>query len=151
MACLTEDKWLLPDGKKGYLNKYKVNRAKLGLPDIPATPRKFPKRNELVAEEKPPDAMPVIQNGAHPISNTGKPDFEHKPPEKTGQENAEDARIWRYKSAVFQYYGALAKKGFANTQEMETYTWARDQLMQLGISEEHLMREYENEKVGVLR
>ncbi len=136
MRRLVEGQWLLPDGKKGYVNKYKVNREKLGLP---ATPPKPKIRGRTVLEPIPEKPEENISNGRN----------EHKPPEKTGQENAEDARIWRYKSAVFQYYGALAKKGFANTQEMETYTWARDQLMQLGISEEKLMREYENEKIGV--
>ncbi len=130
--------YFLADGKLRYVNKYKISRTKLGLP---ATPPKPKIRAKTVLEPIPEKPEENISNGRN----------EHKPPEKTGQENAEDARIWRYKAAVFQYYGALEKKKFANTQEMETYQWARDQLMQLGISEERLMREYENEKVGVSR
>lgn len=65
---LIDDEWLLPDGKKGYTNRYKVNRVKLGLPEKPPTPK--PRKAET---EKPP----AQEDGQNEHESTGQ----------TGQEN----------------------------------------------------------------
>lgn len=61
----------------------------------------------------------------------------------------EEMRIRKYTWYVFQYYSAMERKHFANQQETQDYQFALDQLMQLGISEQQLQREYQQKGVKV--
>jgi len=62
MAHLIADGWLIPDGKLGYTNRYRVDRAKLGLPEVPLEKAKI--RGKVVLEPTPPaPPMPGLTGG----------------------------------------------------------------------------------------
>ena len=52
---LLDGGWLLPDGKKGYTNRYWINMTKLGLPDTPLAQK--PKIRGKIHLEKPLDGL----------------------------------------------------------------------------------------------